>query len=172
MRQFARAVAVAVLSAGLAAAGTGLVTAPAEAKTWVGPAADLEVDPLADLEEFENRVLAGINDARVAAGLKPVRLFQSCVDGYSERWARHIKKTGVFAHRNQVTVLNGCELAWTGEALVRGIGLTPELAVDAWLDSPPHRAVIMKKRARWAGIGVRIDDQGRVIGVLNFGDPT
>jgi uncharacterized protein YkwD len=172
MRHLARAIAVAVLSAGLATGGTALVTAPAEARTWVGPAADPEVDPLADLDEFENRVLAGINAARAAAGLKQVRVFQSCVDGYSERWARHIKNTGVFAHRDQLKVLNGCNLRWTGEALVRGTGLTPEAAVAAWLNSPPHYAVIMKKRARWAGIGVRIDDEGRVIGVLNFGDPT
>jgi len=176
MRHLARAVAVAVLSAGLTAAGTAggtaLVTAPAEAKTWVAPAADPEVDPLEDLDEFENRILASINEARVGAGLKRVRLFQSCVDGYSEGWARQIKKTGDFEHRNQVKVLNGCDLQWTGETLVRGTGLTPEAAVAAWLNSEPHYAVIMKKRARWAGIGVRVDGQGRVIGVLNFGDPT
>ena len=172
MRHLARAVAVATLSAGLIAGGTVLVTAPAEARTWVGPAADPEIDPLEDLDEFENRILAGINEARVAAGLKRVRLFQSCVDSYSEGWARRIKRTGEFVHRNQVKVLNGCDLQWTGETLVRGNGLTPEAAVAAWLNSAPHYAVIMKKRARWAGIGVRVDGAGRVIGVLNFGDPT
>ncbi len=172
MRQLARAMAVAVLSVGLTAGGTALATAPAEAKTWVGPGADPKVDPLEDLDEFENRILAGINKARVGAGLKRVRVFHSCVDGYSERWARHIKKTGAFAHRDQMKVLDGCDLRWTGETLVRGTGLTPKAAVAAWLNSPPHYAVIMKKRARWAGVGVRIDGEGRVIGVLNFGDPT
>jgi len=172
MRQLARAIAVAALSAGLTAGGTALVTAPAEAKTWVGPTADPQVDPLEDLDEFENRILARINKARVGAGLKRVRQFHSCVDGYSEGWARQIKKTGVLAHRDQVKVLNGCDLQWTGETLVRGAGLTPGTAVAAWLDSASHHAVIMKKRARWAGIGVRIDGEGRVIGVLNFGDPT
>jgi uncharacterized protein YkwD len=172
MRHLARAAAVATLSVGLTVGGAAQVTAPAEAKTWVGPAADPEVDPLEDLDEFENRMLASINKARVGAGLKRVRLFQSCVDGYSEGWARQIKRTGDFAHRNQVRVLDGCDLQWTGETLVRGSGLTPEAAVAAWLGSAPHYAVIMKKRARWAGIGVRVDGQGRVIGVLNFGDPT
>lgn len=172
MRQLARAIAVAALAAGLAAGGTALVTAPAEAKTWVGPAADPQVDPLEDLDEFENRILARINKARAGAGIKRVRVFHSCVDGYSEGWARQIKRTGTFAHRDQMKVLNGCELHWTGETLVRGAGLDPRAAVDAWLNSPPHYAVIMKKRARWAGIGVRIDGDGRVIVVLNFGDPT
>ena len=172
MRQLARAIAVAALSAGLTAGGTALVTVPAEAKTWVGPAADPQVDPLKDLDEFENRILTRINKARVGAGLKRVRLFHSCVDGYSEGWAKQIKKTGALAHRDQVKVLNGCDLQWTGETLVRGTGLTPEAAVGAWLDSASHRDVIMKKRARWAGIGVRVDREGRVIGVLNFGDPS
>jgi uncharacterized protein YkwD len=172
MRHLLRSIAVAVVAVGLTAGGTALVASPAEARTWVGPTSNPEVDPLQDLEEFENRVLAEINEARVDAGLRPVRVFQSCVDGYAERWATHIKKTGTFAHRHQVTVLNGCDLAWTGEALVRGSGLTPEVAVTAWLNSPSHYAVIMKKRARWAGIGVRVDTDGRVVGVLNFGDPS
>ena len=171
MQHLLRSIAAAVVAVGLTAGGTALVTAPAEAQTWVGPHADPEVDPLQDLEEFENRVLAEINQARVAEGLRRVRVFQSCVDGYSERWARHIKRTGRFAHRNQARVLNGCDLTWTGETLVRGTSLTPEVAVTAWLNSPSHYAVIMKKRARWAGVGVRIDADGRVVGVLNFGDP-
>ena len=171
MRHLLRSIAVAVVAVGLTAGGTALVAAPAEAKTWLGPQADPEVDPLQHLDEFENRMLVAINEARAEAGLRQVRVFQSCVDGYSERWATHIKKTGDFAHRNQITVLNGCDLKWTGEALVRGTGLTPEAAVTAWLNSPTHYAVIMKKRARWAGIGVRVDAEGRVVGVLNFGDP-
>lgn len=172
MRHLLRSIAVAVVAFGLTAGGTALVAAPAEARTWVGPQADPEVDPLQDLDEFENRMLVAINQARVAAGLRKVRVFQSCVDSYAERWANRIRKTGEFAHRNQITVLNGCDLKWTGEALVRGTGLTPEVAVTAWLNSPSHYAVIMKKRARWAGIGVRVDADGRVVGVLNFGDPS
>jgi len=172
MRQLARAIAFAVLSTGLIAGGTALATGPAAARTWIGPQADPQSDPLEDLAEFENRILAAINAARVDAGLRKVRWFQSCIDGYSERWARRIKRSGQFAHRDQLKVLNGCGLRWTGETLVRGAGLTPEAAVGAWLSSPPHYDVIMKKRARWAGIGVRIDGEGRVIGVLNFGDPT
>jgi uncharacterized protein YkwD len=172
MRQLGRAVSVTTVSLGLMAGGTALVTGPAEAKTWIGPKADPEVDPMQDLDEFENRVLGAVNRARVAAGLKKVRVFQSCVDGYSERWARRIKKTGELAHRDQTKVLAGCDLAWAGETLVRGAGLTPKVAVGAWLASPSHRAVLMKERARWAGIAIRVDPQGRVVGVLNFGDPS
>lgn len=172
MRHLLRLLATVVLSIVMVAGSTALIAAPATAKTWLAPSPDPEVDPLQNLSEFENRILVKINQARARHDLKRVRLFQSCVDGKSEGWSRRIKRTGSFVHRNQMTVINDCELAWTGETLVRGVGLTPKVAVRAWLDSPSHRAVILKPRARWAGIGVRVDDQGRTIGVLNFGDAT
>lgn len=169
MRHLARLLAAAILSVGLTA-GTLAVATPAQAKLWQAPAADPDLNPQKHLNEFENRILVEINQARVDAGLKKVKYFESCVDHKSERWARRIKRTDKFEHRNQRRVLRACDLAWTGETLVRGTGLTPEIAVQAWLNSPSHKAVIMKPRARWAGIGVRVDSEGRTIGVLNFGD--
>lgn len=170
MRHFVRFLSAAILSITMVAGATALLAAPAQAKTWLAPAADPDVDPTKNRNEFENRMLIQINKARAEAGLKKVRFFESCVDDQSERWARKIKRTGDFVHRDQMNVLKTCDLNWTGEVLVRGVGLTPEVAVSAWLASPSHYAVIMKKRARWAGIGVRVDSEGRVVGVLNFGD--
>jgi uncharacterized protein YkwD len=170
MRHLLRLLSAAVLTIAMVAGSAALLAAPAHAKTWLAPSADPDVDPLQDLNEFENRILVKINRARARHDLKRVRLFESCVDGKSEDWAARIKRTGDFVHRDQMKVIKSCDLAWTGETLVRGIGLTPQVAVRAWLNSPSHRAVIMKPRARWAGIGVRVDSQGRTIGVLNFGD--
>lgn len=171
MRHLTRFLSAAILSLGLATGSAAVMVSPAEAKTWA-PSADPEVDPQQNLNEFENRILIKINKVRADHGLKKVRLFQSCVDEKSERWARRIKRTGEFVHRDQMKVIKDCDLKWTGETLVRGVELTPEVAVEAWLDSPSHRAVLLKPRARWAGVGVRIDSQGRTIGVLNFGDAT
>ena len=172
MRHSVRLLLTAVLAVVLATGAAALVAAPAQAKVWLAPGADPDVNPAKDRNEFENRILIQINKARVDAGLKKVRLFESCVDDKSERWARKIKRSGDFVHRDQMKVIKDCDLNWTGETLVRGTGLTPETAVNAWLASPSHYDVIMKQRARWAGIGVRVDEDGRVIGVLNFGDAT
>lgn len=172
MRHFARLMASTILSVALVAGVGGLLAAPAQAKTWLAPGADLQVNPQKKLNEFENRILLQINKARKDAGLKKVKVFQSCVDRQSERWAGKIKRSGDFVHRDQMKVIKRCDLMWTGETLVRGVGLTPETAVTAWLNSPSHYDVIMKERARWAGIGVRVDSDGRYIGVLNFGDAT
>jgi uncharacterized protein YkwD len=123
-----------------------------------------------DLDRFESRILTVVNRHRKAAGLAPVRSFNRCIDRFSERWARHLAETGDFVHRDQGRILRRCDLTWVGEDLVRGTALTPASAVRAWLNSPAHRAVLMKPRANRAGIGVRIDAQGRLVGVLNFGD--
>jgi uncharacterized protein YkwD len=150
----------------------GLVTttaAPASAKVWKVPAPDTSLDPLTHLTEFENRIVVQINKRRKKADLKPVRYFDSCVDGFSERWARHLASTGEFVHRNQRKILRRCDLTWVGETLVRGTALTPVSAVKAWMHSPEHRAVLMKPRANRAGVGVRLGG-GKVYAVLNFAD--
>jgi uncharacterized protein YkwD len=167
----ARAGAVALAATVALLVGSGFtIGEPADAGTWAVPSPDTSLDPLLNLTEFENRVVVRVNKARKKAGLKPVRYFDSCTDGFSERWARHLADTGDLVHRDQRKILRRCDLNWVGEALVRGTALTPGGAVRAWLKSPEHRAVLMKPRANRAGIGVRIDGLGRFVGVLNFGD--
>lgn len=164
--------ALAALATALVATVGGVVAtaAPAQATTWAVPAPDASLDPLLHLTEFENRVVDKINKNRAQAGLKKVRYFDGCIDGFSERWARHLVELGELVHRDQHTILDRCNLTWVGETLVRGTALTPAKAVTAWMNSPEHRAVLMKPRANRAGVGFRIDGQGRVVGVLNFGD--
>jgi uncharacterized protein YkwD len=160
----ARAIAVVMAALALCLGGVAVTAGPASA----GAAA--ETDALLDLNVFEARILAVVNKHRKAADLKPVRAVDGCVDRFSERWARHLADSGDFVHRDQHRILRRCNLTWVGEDLVRGTALTPAGAVRAWLRSPSHRAVLLKPRANRAGIGIRIDGQGRVVGVLNFGD--
>lgn len=163
---------LAVLAAGLLITMTALVsTAPAQAQVWVIPAPDLALDPVLHLDEFENRLMHAINDVRTGAGLKPVRYFDSCVDRMAEGWATRIANTGDLAHRDQNVVLRRCDQSWAGEDLVRGTLLTPAIVVQAWLDSPSHREILMKKRASRAGIAISLDGAGRFVGVLNLSDP-
>lgn len=165
-RHLAALVAATLLATGLLVAAPGA----ASAKIWKVPPPDTSLDPLVKLTEYENRVVHLVNKRRKRADLRPVRYFSSCVDRFSERWARHLAETGELVHRNQKKILRRCDLTWVGETIVRGTALTPTGAVRAWMKSPGHRAVLMKPRANRAGVGVRIDSQGRVVGVLNFGD--
>ena len=160
-------------AAALTALITGLLlvlAAPsAEAKLW-RPTVNSSLDPLTAMNEFENRVLIKINKVRANHNLPKVRYFQTCVDGMSEGWDSHIVSTGDLVHRDQMKVINKCSFTWAGECLIRGTGLTPAMSVSLWMHSPDHRAIIMKKRANRAGVAFRVDSDGRVVGVLNFGD--
>ncbi len=171
MRSTARLVLATTLTLAVTA-GIAIVAAlPASAATWA-PRTSQSFDPQRDLDEFESRILIRVNRARERRGLSKVRVFQSCVDGYSERWSQKLRSSGEMVHRDLGAVLDGCDLNWVGENLVSGTALRPRAAVRAWMDSPPHRQVLMKRRAVWAGVGVRVGSDGRTYAVLNFGDRT
>lgn len=158
---------LAALAAGLVLA-TSLHAQPAAATVAQSGAS---VAPAISTGTFEKRIKRFVNERRVAAGRKPIRYLQSCLDGYAEDWARYLATTGLFKHRPDLTViLVDCGLTWVGEAIARGTGLTPRKTVNAWMNSASHRAVILKRRANRLGIGVQYDAQDRVVAVLNAGD--
>lgn len=168
---------LASLTSSLIVAAALLLAVPAttQAATWPVPTRD-QANPDATsqtltLDEFETSVMMTINEERVALGQRPIALFDSCTDRLAERWGRHISSTGVFAHRDQNRVIRQCDTSWAGEALVRGAQLTPRSMVDLWMDSPPHREILLSTRARHAGVAVVPDAQGRLVGVLNLTRP-
>lgn len=161
----------------VAAAVMGGVPAAAEAKTWTVPrtaayavssaGVDLGVDAVSS-DALEDALMVRINDARAAAGLRKIWSFDACTDGLAEEWGQRIARTGIFEHRDQDQVIRTCNTSWAGETLVRGVGLTPDVMVDLWLDSPDHREILLNPRARRAGVSIGQDSQGRVIGVVNL----
>lgn len=172
MRTNARLFLASVLALAVTAGLAVVATLPASsAATWA-PRTSGSFDPASDLDEFESRVLIRVNRLRARRDLPRVRVFQSCVDGYAERWSKKLARTEDLVHRDLDSVLDGCDINWVGEDLVRGAGLTPGAAVRAWMHSRDHRKVLMKPRAVWAGVGVRVGDDGWTYAVLNFGDRT
>ena len=169
MRTYARLLLATALTLVLTAGVTTITALPASSATWA-PQKSKSFDPQRDLDQFEARILIRVNRARARHNLPKVRVFQTCVDTYAERWSQKLKRSGDLVHRDLGSVLNGCDLNWVGENLVSGTGLRPWRAVRAWLDSPGHRAVLLKRRAVWAGVGVRVGNDGRTYAVLNFGD--
>ena len=145
-------------------------TTPANAKIWAVGQADYSSDPMRDLSEYEKRILIKINKIRANRGLRKVKYFQSCVDGYSERWVKHLTEIKDLRHRDQMTIIRDCNFTWAGETLARGTGMTPGATVRAWMNSRSHRDVIMKRRADRAGVGVAKGSDGKHYAVLNFGD--
>lgn len=167
-RSLAAGLVTALVAAGLVAGGW---TAEARTALAVVPSGDPAVTQARmSNNTFERRVKRQINKRRAARDLPRVRVVSECLDGYAEDWAETIAQTGLMVHRDQTIILADCELSWAGENLARGTDLTPKSTVKAWMNSPDHRAVLLKRRANRAGIGVRKDSEDRTVVVLNFGD--
>jgi uncharacterized protein YkwD len=163
------AAAAVALVCGLA---TGTTVPAAAGVEDSGGGVQLEVEAAAQMSQatFEKRILRQINKRRAAREMRRVRKVSPCLDDFAQDWATYLATTGLFVHRDQQVIIAACELTWAGETLARGSGLTPRETVKAWMKSPTHKAVIMKKRANRAGIGIDQDIEDRTIVVLNFGD--
>ncbi len=115
----------------------------------------------------EKLVIRLVNKARTSRGLAPVRANVALVRaarGHSvemvhRRYFSHNSRNGTaFSARliNYGYKRAGCS-SWTvGECIAWGQGLlgTPQAIVNAWMHSPPHRAIILTSRFRDVGVGV------------------
>ena len=115
---------------------------------------------------LESAVIRAVNRVRAESGMRPLKAspsLRTAARGHS----RAMLEGGFFSHdsadgtafseriRRQYT--NRGWRTWSvGEALLASEGSTvsPDAVVDAWLDSPPHREIIMSPTWRDAGIGV------------------
>lgn len=138
----------------------------AQAATWDVPTTRTD-GPAANLDEFEDQLMVEINRVRRAHDRRRIGVYDTCADRMAEVWGTHLAVTGLFEHRNQTQVLRRCDVTWAGENLIRGTALTPEVMVQAWLDSPGHRVILLNGKAKRAGVSVTQDPQGRLVGVLN-----
>ncbi len=120
-------------------------------------------------DDFERDTIVQVNRVRAAKGLRPIKRVARCLDGLAESWGQRMVVEGLWRHREQSSVLSACRLSWTGETMARG-AFTPQSLVTMWMNSPPHRAILLTARARLAGIDVRSDGNGQYAAVLNLGD--
>ncbi len=81
-------------------------------------------------------------------------------------FVQRIRRTGYMSTRALPTL--GEDLAWGS-----GDYATPSSIVESWMESPPHRANILNRRFREAGMGVAFGDPGAgedgVTYALDFG---
>jgi uncharacterized protein YkwD len=117
-------------------------------------------------DAYERRVQRQINQVRVAHDLPRLRL-ASCTDSAAERWTRHLDSTGKFYHQSMGDLLDRCDAVYAGETLGRG-WMTPRRLVQMWMDSPPHRAVLLNPTSRRIGVGARFDASDRRVVTANF----
>ena len=157
LRPALRAFAVA-LAATLATFGLTAVSSPAQA------ASSAVMQMSADT--YESRVQYHVNKKRAARGLPKLRL-ERCTDGTAERWAKYLADSGEFYHQSMMTIINKCDAYYAGETPGRG-SIWPRRLVTMWMNSPPHRAVLLSRYAKRIGIGAVKDGHGQWLTAANF----
>ena len=118
---------------------------------------------------YAQQVLGLLVDARRAAGLADPQLDLLLVDLASRRSA-DMASRNYFSHlapegTNVFDLLDTSGATWwfAGEIIARnnyGPEQTAAVAAQAYLSSPPHRAVIMDGQYNYMGIGHGVDGQG------------
>ncbi len=126
---------------------------------------------LPGVEELEARTLEAVNQVRQANGLQPLRL-ASDLSEIARAHSRDMMERGYFAHKSPEGHDLIVRLARSGikdwryiaENLAYNAGyLDPvTVAVEGWLNSPGHRRNMLNKQLTESGIGVAIDNSGRI----------
>jgi uncharacterized protein YkwD len=115
----------------------------------------------------EKLVIRLVNKARAARGLAPVRANRPLVRAARGHSVEMVHRC-YFSHNSYNGTAFSSRLinygykragysSWSvGECIAWGQGLlgTPQAIVNAWMHSPPHRAVILTSRFREVGVGV------------------
>lgn len=159
----ARLVATALVGV-LVAAGIALGTTTASAA--VVSANATQSYPAIAPSTYESRVQRLINNRREAHDVGPLS-FASCTDNVAERWSSYLAQNDQFYHQDMGAILARCDAAYAGETLGRG-AISPRTLVRMWMQSPPHRHVLLSPDSRRIGIGAKPDAYGRWVVAANF----
>jgi len=105
-----------------------------------------------------DQVLALVNKERQAAGVKPLRLnaqLTSAAEAHSQDMALndYLAHQGLDGRSSEARILaTGYNAFVTAENVAGGLA-TPETVVQAWMDSPGHRANILNSNLTEMGVG-------------------
>jgi uncharacterized protein YkwD len=123
--------------------------------------------------ELQQRMLQAVNAVRAQHGLAAFHGSRT-LNRSAGRYARWMLRTDYFGHLARIRASSSFSIL--GENLAWHPGRRPRVSrtVRRWLNSPPHRALILYPAFRWLGAGVA---RGRLYGrrattwVLHFGGP-
>jgi uncharacterized protein YkwD len=109
--------------------------------------------PAASFASPASRMLAGINQARVAHGVAPLRYSRNLAAS-ADHYSRYMLARDYFGHLSRIQA-SWTRWSWVGEnlAMYPGWGVRVGSIVRGWLHSPPHRAVMLSPRFRAGGVG-------------------
>ena len=163
-RKFLATILVTVVTtAGILAVAPSTATATPAATVMVSSRA---ASPAFSTGYYEYGVHYWVNRVRKAHGLKPLRI-ASCTDAVAERWSAHLASTNSLYHQSMNKLLYKCNVYYSGENLGRG-SIKPRTLVNMWMNSAPHRKVLMSRSPNRIGIGATPNSRGEWVVAANF----
>jgi uncharacterized protein YkwD len=96
----------------------------------------------------ERTLLSAVNGARVSRGLRPLR-FAWPLQDRAHAYARWLMRTDNFVHASSLPPHTRENLAWATSNIA-----SARRIVRMWLASPGHRAALLWRAGRRAGVGV------------------
>jgi uncharacterized protein YkwD len=127
----------------------------------------------AGTHELQQRMLHAVNDVRARHGVATVNGSRS-LHRSASRYSRWMLRADYFGHLGRIRASSSFSML--GENLAWHPGRRPRVSrtVRRWMNSPPHRAIILHPGFRWLGAGIA---RGRLYGrratmwVLHLGGP-
>ena len=136
---------------------------------WLAPTAAAQM-PAAQTTaaSYQRDIFSATNHQRRAHDRAALR-HQACVQRKAVRQARRMAAREEMFHQDLDAVLRDCDLRSAGENVAVGFDDGRSVVVDGWMQSPPHRANILRGSFRLLGTGARRGDDGRWYAVQVFG---
>jgi uncharacterized protein YkwD len=136
--------------------------APLVLLTALVPTAALWLVPAQAATPAERYAAAAVDATNARrAGHDQVRLRgDACLQRSAGRWARHMARTERLVHQDVSRIMRRCGLSTAGENIAFGYP-TGRAVVREWMQSPPHRANILRPQFRLVAIGAARDDDGQ-----------
>ena len=116
-------------------------------------------------------MISAINQVRAQHGL-PAFVSSSSLHGSAERYSEWLMANDVFAHQSRIQASSQFDML--GEALAMHSGHRFKVwgTIRQWMNSPPHRAILLSPTMRRGGAGVtrgRFGSGAATIWVLHVG---
>lgn len=115
-------------------------------------------------EDFEHSLLILINDKRLDFEL-PAIITTTVLMDVAEAHSQDMATNNYLAHANLAGLHGGgrlteagYEFSYWGETIAGG-STTPAATLDVWLNSPPHKAVLLDEKFQEIGLGFAFDSE-------------
>jgi uncharacterized protein YkwD len=122
--------------------------------------------PVSKAAAYESRILVLVNAERAKHGEHPLTLV-NCADNFADSWAATMARTGNFEHQSLNPIMQACSARGAGENIAYG-NVSADAMMNMWMNSPGHRANILKGSYTGIGIGAVKTSSGRWYGVQDF----